>query len=257
LWPVEIDPTGLEAALLNAVLNARDAMPNGGQITLATRNMTRPEGDGVLLSIRDTGEGIPPETLARVFEPFFTTKPPGKGTGLGLSQIHGYAIQSGGSARIKSEEGKGTVVELWLPRTDKQPQARPAASSHAPIPDGLKVLVVEDSEHVRYFACQVLADLGCDVSEASTGDEAIDLLGERKFDLIFSDIVMPGMNGLELAKLVRERWGDIPILLASGYSSKQFIPRNEREFPIIKKPYSLDTLARSISQLVDRTPDQG
>ncbi len=250
LWPVEIDPNGLEAALLNAVVNAKDAMPDGGTITISTRNVTRTEGDGVLLSIRDTGEGIPPETLKRVFEPFFTTKPTGKGTGLGLSQIHGYAVQSGGSARIESEVAKGTLVELWLPRTGKEPRREAASQIEADIPAGLKVLVVEDSEHVRYFARQLLHDLGCKVIEASNGGEALELLKTHDIDMVFSDIVMPGMSGLEMATRIRDSYPEIPVLLASGYSSKQFIPKDEREFPILRKPYKLETLAAGINQLV-------
>ncbi|SFI89777.1 PAS/PAC sensor hybrid histidine kinase [Sphingomonas sp. NFR04] len=257
LWPVEIDPTGLEAALLNAVLNARDAMPMGGRITIATRNMPRPEGDGVLLSVEDTGEGIPPETLKRVFEPFFTTKPTGKGTGLGLSQIHGYAVQSGGTARIESELGKGTRVELWIPRSFKPLQREAAPDAQIALPEGLRVLLVEDSEHVRYFANQLLDDLGCTVFEAADGEEALALLREEPVDLVFSDIVMPGMSGLELASAVREGYGDMPVLLASGYSSKQFIPRDEREFPILRKPYRLETLAASITELVHRAESDG
>ncbi|MEZ0497392.1 PAS domain S-box protein [Sphingomonas sp. IW22] len=254
LWPVEIDPTGLEAALLNAVLNARDAMPDGGRITISTANATREQGDGVLLSIQDTGEGIPAETLERVFEPFFTTKPTGKGTGLGLSQIHGYAVQSGGSARIESEVGKGTLVELWLPRTEKQRQNEQASAGDAVLPKGLRVLLVEDSEHVRYFARQLLEDLGCEVVEASEGHEALRLIGEYEVHLIFSDIVMPGMSGLELATQIKESRSELPILLASGYSSKQFIPINERKFPILRKPYKLETLAAGIKQLVNASP---
>ena len=242
LWPVEIDPNGLEATLLNAVLNARDAMPAGGKITISTRNDKRLEGDGVLLSIQDTGDGIPPETLKRVFEPFFTTKPTGKGTGLGLSQIHGYAVQSGGSARIESEVGKGTLVELWLPRTSRRLPREAVPQSQALIPAGLRVLVVEDSEHVRYFARQLQDDLGCKVIEACDGVEALEVLKEHDVDLVFSDIVMPGMNGLEMATAVRDTYASVPILLASGYSSKQFIPMNEREFPILRKPYKLELL---------------
>ncbi|WP_066723840.1 hybrid sensor histidine kinase/response regulator [Sphingomonas pituitosa] len=254
LWPVEIDPTGLEAALLNAVLNARDAMPSGGNITISTANVRRPEGDGVLLAIRDTGEGIAPETLKRVFEPFFTTKPTGKGTGLGLSQLHGYAVQSGGSARIESRVGEGTCVELWIPRTSKPRLAEAPTEAEVTVPDGLRVLLVEDSEHVRYFAHQLLKDLGCRVYEAPGGNEALALLREHEVDLVFSDIVMPGMSGLELATEVKRIDSAIPVLLASGYSSKQFIPRDEREFPILRKPYKVETLAASISQLVEAGP---
>lgn len=251
LWAVEIDPTGLEAALLNAVVNARDAMPSGGTITISTRNRARQDGEGVLLSIRDTGDGIPPETLKRVFEPFFTTKPTGKGTGLGLSQIHGYAIQSGGSARIDSQVGKGTVVELWIPRTTKQRPRDKAPETDLALPKGLRVLLVEDSEHVRYFGNQLLNDLGCTVFEAPGGQEALDLLLEQTVDVVFSDIVMPGMNGLELASEVKRCYPAIPVLLASGYSSKQFIPKDQRAFPILRKPYKLETLAMSINQLMD------
>ena len=250
LWHVEIDPTGLETALLNAVINARDAMPNGGRITVATKNIAGPDGDLVSLSISDTGEGIPPETLQRVFEPFFTTKPTGKGTGLGLSQIHGFAIQSGGSATIDSEVGRGTTVEIRLPRSGKRLPEAASSQSDIAIPQGLKVLVVDDSEHVRYFAHQLLTDLGCDVVEAADGNEALLLLQHHRVDLVFSDIVMPGMSGLELAQEVRATYGPVPILLASGYSSKQFIPKDQRQFPILRKPYKLETLAAGITQLI-------
>ncbi len=251
LWAVEIDPAGLEAALLNAVVNARDAMPDGGKIIISTKNVSRPEGDGVLLAIRDTGCGIPAETLERVFEPFFTTKPTGKGTGLGLSQLHGYAVQSNGSASIESEVGKGTVVELWLPRSLKERKIEGPSPEQLAIPRGLRVLVVEDSEHVRYFARQLLSDLGCKVVEAVDGTEALELFAKHDFDLVFSDIVMPGINGLELAKHIRESGLYVPVLLASGYSSKQFIPKDEREFPILRKPYKLETLAAGISQVIN------
>jgi PAS domain S-box-containing protein len=254
LWLVEIDSAGLEAALVNAVLNARDAMPTGGKITISTRNAVRADVDGALLSIRDTGEGIPPETLKRVFEPFFTTKPTGKGTGLGLSQIHGYAVQSGGTASISSEPGVGTLVELWLPRTAKQRKKQTASDAGTKVPEGLRVLVVEDSEHVRYFARQLLDDLGCKVMESSTGNEALEVLKEHEIDLVFSDIVMPGISGLELAKRIRASDRNIPVLLASGYSSKQFIPKDQREFPILRKPYKLETLAAGINELLRVEP---
>ncbi|URD61743.1 ATP-binding protein [Sphingomonas sp. KRR8] len=253
LWSVEIDPAGLEAALLNAVVNARDAMPDGGKITISTRNVSGPKGDGVLLSIRDTGEGIPPETLERVFEPFFTTKATGKGTGLGLSQFHGYAVQSGATANIESEVSKGTLVELWLPRSTKQRPKQHHLEIEASIPYGLRVLLVEDSDHVRYFARQLLEDLGCKVTQAADGPEALERFSTEAIDLVFSDIVMPGMSGLELAKRITEIAGNVPVLLASGYSSKQFIPKDEREFPILRKPYKLETLAAGINQLISPT----
>jgi len=256
LWLVEIDSAGLEAALVNAVLNARDAMPTGGKITISTRNVVRAEGDGVLLSIRDTGEGIRPETLKRVFEPFFTTKPTGKGTGLGLSQIHGYAVQSGGAATINSEPGVGTLVELWLPRTTKQRKIEAGSGGKIEIPEGLRVLVVEDSEHVRYFARQLLDDLGCNVIESPSGNDALEILKEHHVDLVFSDIVMPGISGLELAEQIRASDRNLPVLLASGYSSKQFIPKDQRQFPILRKPYKLETLAAGINDLLQVESDK-
>jgi PAS domain S-box-containing protein len=250
LWRVEVDPTGLETALLNAVLNARDAMPDGGSIRLSTRNVPGNGGDFVALSISDTGHGIPPDQVSRAFEPFFTTKPTGKGTGLGLSQIHGFAVQSGGSARISSQVGAGTTLELTLPSTDKQLVSDAGAGEDVSIPPGLHVLLVEDSDHVRHFAGQLLADLGCQVTAASTAAEALQLLETAAVDLVFSDIVMPGMTGIDMARKIRASNAKLPILLASGYSSKQFIPRDKREFPILRKPYRLQTLAVSIHQLM-------
>ena len=250
LWRVEVDPTGLETALLNAVVNARDAMVDGGSITLSTRNVQGSGGDFVALSISDTGHGIPPEQLTRAFKPFFTTKPTGKGTGLGLSQIHGFALQSGGSARIASEVGLGTTLELMLPRTDKSLSSGIDAGQAVSVPPGLRVLLVEDSDHVRYFATQLLTDLGCQVTAAADAGEALELLKTITVDLVFSDIVMPGMTGIDMAREIRTTNSSLPILLASGYSSKQFIPRDEREFPMLRKPYKLNTLAASIQELM-------
>jgi PAS domain S-box-containing protein len=250
LWHVEIDPTGLETALLNAVLNARDAMPDGGRLIVATKNVARDAGDLVALSISDTGQGISPETLQRVFEPFFTTKPAGKGTGLGLSQIHGFALQSGGSAEIHSEVGRGTTLTLYLPRTDKQPKPSAEGELEITLPAGLKVLLVEDSEHVRYFARHLLEDLGCSVTEAADAAQALDLLDKDRVDIVFSDIVMPGESGLELANRITAKYPGMPVLLASGYSSNQFIPKNERKFPILRKPYKLEVLAAALNSML-------
>lgn len=256
LRPVEIDPTGLEAALLNAVLNARDAMPDGGRISIATKNAERAGKDGVSLTISDTGEGVPSEKLQRVFEPFFTTKPTGKGTGLGLPQIHGFAVQSGGEAAIRSEIGRGTTLEIWLPRTDKQPDRKTLEASDVHVPPGLRVLLVEDSDHVRYFARQLLTDLGCEVTEAASGEEGLAYSATGKFDLVFSDIVMPGISGLDLAERIRALHPDLPVLLASGYSSKQFIPLDRRQFPILRKPYKLETLAAAMHKVTDQSAQQ-
>ncbi|WP_431469680.1 PAS domain S-box protein [Sphingosinithalassobacter sp. LHW66-3] len=254
LWHVEIDPTGLEAALLNAVLNARDAMPNGGRLTIATRNVSRPDGDMVSLSVSDTGEGIAREALERVFEPFFTTKPTGKGTGLGLSQIHGFAVQSGGFANLESELGCGSTLHIYLPRTDKRPLERSVDELELSLPPGLTILLVEDSDHVRYFARHLLEDLGCTVVEAADAAEALSLFDREEVDLVFSDIVMPGQSGLDLAEALRARAPGLPVLLASGYSSKQFIPQDERKFPILRKPYRLPALAAALTELLKPAP---
>lgn len=252
LWPVEIDPTGLETAILNAVINARDAMPSGGLITISTCNVRDGSKDMVSLSITDTGEGIPPDQLQRVFEPFFTTKPTGKGTGLGLSQLHGFAVQSGGSVKIESEVGKGTALQILLPKSGKTPSRRLSERGEIALPRGLRVLMVEDSEHVRYFGKQVLEDLGCEVIEAPSAEEALALLRDTVVDLVFSDIVMPGMSGVEMAQEIRNSYGTLPVLLASGYSSKQFVPVDEREFPILRKPYTIEAVAEGIHRLVHR-----
>jgi len=257
LWRVEIDPTGLETALLNVVVNARDAMPDGGTIRISTSNETTADGDRVRLSISDNGTGIPPAILERVFEPFFTTKELGKGTGLGLSQIHGFVAQSGGSVTIESEVGRGTTIHFLLPSSAKPLPSDARQQGAISLPTGLKVLLVEDSDHVRYFARQMLEDLDCIVTEASNASEALALLETHEIDVMFSDIVMPGMTGVELAQRIRQEGRDLPILLASGYSSKQFIPADRREFPILRKPYKLDALATAINKLFDSQSDAG
>jgi CheY-like chemotaxis protein len=249
LCRVEADPTGLETAVLNAVLNARDAMPQGGRLTLSTENRSEPDGDMVCLSIADEGQGIPAAQLERVFEPFFTTKPVGKGTGLGLSQIHGFAAQSGGRAEIESTEGKGTIVRILLPHTDKKLSAPVDEVTEAQIPHGLEILLVEDSVQVRDFARHLLEDLHCRVVEAANGDEALAILRERKVDLVFSDVVMPGMTGVELARRIRAEIGDVPLLLATGYSD-QLAKEDRQAFHVLSKPYKPDTLAAAVAQAV-------
>ena len=193
---VEVDPSQLDTALLNVAVNARDAMPSGGKLHLATSNCTLNEEPAICITIKDTGTGIAPEVLNRVFEPFFTTKPTGKGTGLGLSQLHGFAAQAGGEAEIKSEPGKGTLVRILLPRTDK-PIIADAAPQHSTRRlDDLRVLIVEDNQHVREFASKLLEDLGCRIDAVSDGVEALAKLRSKEYDLVFSDVLMPNMGGL-------------------------------------------------------------
>jgi CheY-like chemotaxis protein len=244
VWPIEADVTELETALLNAAVNARDAMPGGGTITIGAHNLS--DEDAVCLSVRDTGQGIPADVLARVFEPFFTTKPAGRGTGLGLSQIHGFAAQSGGRAEVRSTIGEGTVVGLILPRTHKVPEI---ATDRAALADWnrLDVLLIEDNESVRQFAAAMLRDLRSTVTEVATAEEGLALLAHRRFDLVFSDIVMPGMSGLDLARALRQSMPDQRVLLATGYS-KEVADGQADGFAIVKKPYGAESLSAAIAQ---------
>jgi CheY-like chemotaxis protein len=215
---VEADITQLETALLNGAINARDAMPDGGRLTIATRSMAG--GDEVCVELADTGSGMDPKVAERAFEPFFTTKEVGRGTGLGLSQIHGFAAQTGGRAELHSRLGEGTKLRLILPRTDKPvlppAEAMPVASGCA----GKRVLLVDDNDQVRQFAQSLLAELGCDVVSAGCGAEALELLGREPVDILFTDVVMPGMSGIDLAGRARALRPDLPVLLASGYSEE-------------------------------------
>lgn len=244
LWPIEADAAELETALLNAAFNARDAMPNGGIITISAHNLT--EDNTVCIALHDTGEGIDPDMIERVFEPFFTTKPVGRGTGLGLSQIHGFAAQTGGHARISSAPGEGTTVFIQLPRSERIPDLAPAARSAIVEWDRLDVLLVEDNDNVRQFARAMLGELRAEVTEADSAEAALDLLAGRHFDLVFSDIVMPGMTGLDLARRLRESDPTQAILLATGYS-REVAGGEAAGFHIVQKPYGADSLTAAIA----------
>ncbi|MET0375687.1 MAG: ATP-binding protein [Rhizorhabdus sp.] len=244
LWPIEVDVAELETALLNASFNARDAMPDGGVITISAHNVT--DEDTLCIAIADTGQGIEPEHLERVFEPFFTTKPVGKGTGLGLSQIHGFAAQTGGRAYIDSSPGGGTTVFLHLPRTDKPLAAIDTSRGAVANWDRLDVLLVEDNDNVRRFARSMLKELRAEVVEANSAEVALTLLADRHFDLVFSDIVMPGMSGLDLARRLRETSPDQRVLLATGYS-REVAAGEAAGFHLIQKPYGAQSLTTAIS----------
>jgi CheY-like chemotaxis protein len=251
LWPSEVDSAQLETALLNAAINARDAMPDGGTLTISTHNVSDKAGDMICIALADTGTGMPEEIASRAFEPFFTTKEVGKGTGLGLSQIHGFAAQTGGRAEIKSAPGKGTIVRIFLPRSTKT-AANTIEREHEFVSgEGMTILLVEDNEHVREFAHNLLVDLQYRVCSAENGDEALDLLEREKVDLLFSDIVMPGYSGVELARLVRERFPRMPVLLASGYS-EEIVEGAALEFEVLTKPYGADTLAAALAAASER-----
>jgi PAS domain S-box-containing protein len=253
LWPVEVDSTHLETALLNAAINARDAMPEGGKLTISTSNAPGAAGaaDLVCVALSDTGEGMAKEVAERAFEPFFTTKAVGKGTGLGLSQIHGFAAQAGGRAEIRSSPGEGTTLRMFLPRS-KQPVAAATIDEQYHVDGaGRTMLLVEDNEQVREFARGLLADLDFVVIGAESAEEALVLLETEKIDILFSDIVMAGKSGIELGKIVRELYPHIPVLLATGYS-EDVVRGAGSEFEILPKPYGADSLARGLARICGR-----
>ena len=251
---VEVDSTQLEAAILNAAVNARDAMPGGGRLVIGTEHLDEGDRQCVRIAITDTGLGMPQRVVERAFEPFFTTKEVGKGTGLGLSQIHGFAAQAGGRAEVHSEEGKGTTVSIILPGSDKELPPAPGEREASTVPAGLAVLLVEDNEQVLEFAEDLLRDMGCAVISAADGDEALRLLQAEPVDLIFSDVVMPGMSGVELARKVRDVKAGVPVLLATGYSDE--IVKSEAEFSVVAKPYRAQDLSDAIVALLKKHREQ-
>jgi signal transduction histidine kinase/CheY-like chemotaxis protein len=260
LWDVTIDPTELELALLNLAINARDAMPEGGTLRIAASNRTLRDsrlgldGDYLVLEVADTGSGIAPETLPRVFDPFFTTKPVGVGTGLGLSQVHGFTHQSRGAVDIESGVGKGTTVRVYLPASNSPAdRAEGGTGHHHP---GGSVLVVDDDVGVVEIAASTLEECGFSVKVATSAQGALDLLQREDVavELIFSDIVMPGMNGMELAAEVKKRFPSIPVLLTTGYADTL---RQARELglPIVPKPYRPADLCSRVTALLE--PGEG
>jgi len=257
---VRIDQGELELALLNLGVNARDAMPDGGILSLAIRrvelfggaDVDALRGKFVVFEFTDTGVGIPPEALPRVFDPFFTTKGPGKGTGLGLSQVYGFATQSGGTATIDSKPGHGTRVSIYLPATDAPVRVEQKTE---PVDDGPRarigtVLLVEDSEEVAAISAEHLEQLGYVVDHACNGSDALrNLQGKGPYDLIFTDILMPGsVAGLELARIVRAHYSKIPVLLTTGYSERAQDAVLEG-FSVLQKPYDLQSLSEAIREL--------
>ena len=267
LWPCLADASQLESAVANLAINARDAMPNGGRLTLETANLQldgtyvsgNPDvlpGDYVMLAVSDTGTGIPPEVLGRVFEPFFTTKEHGKGSGLGLSMVYGFAKQSRGHVQIYSEIGHGTTIRLYLPRAAKETAvaAAPAPERSADTKIGADVLVVEDNVDVRKIVCKLLRDFDCAVLEASSAAAALDILkSDAKIDLMFSDVVMPGgMSGTELVQAARRLRPGIKTLLTTGFAEASL--RNQGQFAdageILSKPYRRQDLARKIRSVL-------
>ena len=253
LWRIEVDASQLEVAVLNIAINARDAMPDGGTITIEARNEPsgRPDGAGdiVRLGIRDTGVGVAPEMVTRLFEPFFTTKAVGKGTGLGLSQVYGFARASGGEAGVESKLGEGTTIWLRIPRSTKALPVEPAAIAPRPSePAGRhRILMVEDDDSVAQLVEEMLRELGYEV--VRTGDALAALETLRKdgaFDLVFSDMVMPGdVGGLDLARDISRLRPSLPVILTTGYSAAAAAATNEGRRVLIK-PYRIEALASEL-----------
>jgi len=244
VWPVLVDVAEFETALVNLVVNARDAMTGGGVITISAHNDT--PGGNVAISVADTGTGIAPDILSKIFDPFFTTKPIGKGTGLGLSQVHGFAHQAGGTVKVASELGKGARITILLPRKEDAP----AAEEVDAIETGGSgtVLLVEDNPEVASVSAGLLEQLGYTVRRVANAEAALRELELDSVDLVFSDIVMPGkMDGLGLARHLKAVKPRLPILLTSGYSDAALNVRGD--FPILRKPYEIHELSQAIAKL--------
>jgi len=273
VWPLHADPAQLELAVLNLAANARDAMPDGGRLRLSARNASvdtvdsifttaqpgAPAGDYVVLSVADDGSGMDDEALARAADPFFTTKGVGKGTGLGLSMVHGFALQSGGALMLTSQPGAGTTVELWLPRS-MAPVAAGAgtAGMSSPTQAGrrLRILLVDDDPLVVATTSGMLEELGHDADcTAASAEEALVLLRHAgSFDLLLTDVTMPGMNGVQLARAARALRPTLPILLASGFAELDALAG--KAWPRLRKPYDLPGLEAALAALFQSQTSQ-
>jgi PAS domain S-box-containing protein len=248
VWPAVVDPTEFETALVNLVINARDAMPDGGTVTITAGNDRL--RDQVLIAVIDTGVGIPEDVLNRVFDPFFTTKPVGKGTGLGLSQVHGFAHQAGGTVEIESALGKGTKVSIRLPRSITEEKQEELVSKSG----SATVLLVEDNPDVADASTGLLEQLGYTVRWVADAETALQAIDVDDIDLVFSDIVMPGkMDGVKLAQAIKARRPDLPVLLTTGYSRSAKDARVD--FPVLRKPYHLHELSQELARLTAERPE--
>jgi signal transduction histidine kinase len=255
VWPIEVDTGELELAVLNLCLNARDAMPDGGVISINVENVETHFGDSeaaeyVKISVADTGQGMTPEVKARVFEPFFTTKDVGKGSGLGLPQVYGFAQQSSGQVTLDSAVGIGTIVTLTLPRSLHEPVAQPAEGElPAKVATAGRghVLLVEDDREVAALSRELLVSLGFVVTHVAGPDAALGALANsRQIDMVFSDIMMPGgVSGLQLAREIRRRYPNLPVLLTTGYVEAA-ADMEDGEFDVLPKPFTLEALAEAL-----------
>ncbi|MEI9991308.1 MAG: CHASE3 domain-containing protein [Rhizomicrobium sp.] len=266
LWNTLVDPSQVENAILNLAINARDAMPDGGKLTIELANAYLDDsyaaqhaevtaGQYVMLGVSDTGTGMPPEVVARVFDPFFTTKPEGKGTGLGLSQVYGFVKQSGGHVKIYSEPGQGTTVKIYLPRTRKPQEGLDPVSMADVVGGSETILVVEDDAGVRAAVVDILADLGYAVLKAESAEQGLAVIASgARVDLLFTDVVMPGpLNTREFARRAQELRPGLKVLYTSGYTQNAIVHngRLDDDAHLLSKPYRKDDLARKIRGLLD------
>jgi CheY-like chemotaxis protein len=267
LWATLIDPNQLENALLNLCINARDAMPEGGRLTIETANKWLDDraakerelspGQYVSLCVTDTGTGMSPTVIAHAFEPFYTTKPFGQGTGLGLSMIYGFARQSGGQIRIYSELGKGTTMCLYLPRHDQAAEgsdALPLRTTDSPAGKGEHVLVIDDEPTIRMLIAEVLEEQGYAVVEASDGPSGMRILqSATRIDLLITDVGLPnGMNGRQIADAARQTRPGLKVLFITGYAENAVVGNGhlDKGMQVIAKPFEIDVLAQKIRELV-------
>jgi PAS domain S-box-containing protein len=268
LWVTRADPSALENALLNLVTNARDAMAEGGKLTIETANTHLDDGYAaahaevtagqyVMIAVTDTGAGMPPDVIGRAFEPFFTTKPVGKGTGLGLSQVYGFAKQSNGHVKIYSEGGNGTTVKIYLPRMHaaetaivRQPEGGRdlALARH-----NEQILLVEDDAAVRAMASEMLIELGYRCVSASRGAEALEILEQEPVVLMITDVVMPGMNGRQLADAAKQRWPDLKVIFTTGYTQNAVVHNGvvDAGVALLTKPFTLEALGHKVREVLE------
>jgi CheY-like chemotaxis protein len=264
LWPAIVDPTQVDDAVVNLAINARDAMPEGGVLTIETRNVVLDEdyaanqveavpGDYVMLAVSDTGTGMSADVIARAFEPFFTTKEEGKGTGLGLSQVFGWVKQSGGHIKIYSELGHGTTIKLYLPRAQSASVGQ-VIEEDAAVPGGHEtILLVEDNPNVRKTVLRQVHDLGYRTVEADSAAEAARLVeGGLAFDLLLTDVVMPGgITGYQLADQLRAGNPGLKVLFMSGYTELAAAPHLSKRDQLLSKPFRKQDLGRAIRAVLD------
>jgi PAS domain S-box-containing protein len=266
LWRAHVDPNQLENAILNLAVNARDAMPHGGKLTIETGNTWLDEeyasthaevaaGQYVLIAISDSGEGMPEEAMARAFEPFFTTKPEGKGTGLGLAQVHGFVKQSGGHIKLYSEIGHGTTIKIYLPRYMQADEQQPLPEGPKPRACGKRasVLLVEDDEDVRLYSVEALRTLGYGVFEAAEAQAALQLLAEHpEIALLFTDVGRPGLDGSKLAEEAKRRAPSLKILYTTGYARNAIVHNGilDAGVDLLGKPFTTEALGRKLEQIL-------